>query len=230
MRDENDKPMNEEELELARRGEALVAAAVRDTRAPQSLREEIERTRARSSERAPLWRRHLRGLVAAGGVAVVLAAVAIALQARSSLDDASYSSVETAARLTPAAPAPASLGGSPPVLDARVGALEFPDWEASFDWTAVGRRDEDVSGRSVTTVYYRNPEGVRLGYAVVAGEPLGGDPPGRRVVRDGNSYDVRDDGGRTVVTWTQQGHTCLIVASSKVPRSTLLALAASRNT
>ena len=51
MRDEKDTPLTEEELALARKGEELIAAAVADVRAPQSLREAIERDRERARGR-----------------------------------------------------------------------------------------------------------------------------------------------------------------------------------
>jgi Ca2+-binding RTX toxin-like protein len=51
-----------------------------------------------------------------------------------------------------------------------------------------------------------------------------GQGTGRRATR-------RDPAGEhTLVTWTQQGHTCTIVASSAVPEARLVDLAASRNT
>ena len=81
MPDENDTPLTEEELALAREGEALISAAVADVRAPQSLREAIERDRERATAaRAPFWRRHRLGLAAAGTAAAALAVVVIALQ------------------------------------------------------------------------------------------------------------------------------------------------------
>jgi hypothetical protein len=229
--DENDTPLSDEELALARKGEALIADAVADARAPHSVREAIERERerARAQARAPFWRRHRWGLAAAGFAAAALAAVAIALETGGDGGDRSLTKVYADARLDPTKAAPAPAGGDPPVLDAKVGALEFPDWEAKFDWRAVGRRDDDVSGRHVTTVYYRNPEGARLGYAVVAGNPLGDDPAGRQLTHKGDTYHVDRGDERTTVTWTQQGHTCAIVAPSTVPRSTLVDLAASRN-
>jgi hypothetical protein len=45
MPDDNDTPLTEEELALAREGEARISAAVADVHAPQSLREAIERDR-----------------------------------------------------------------------------------------------------------------------------------------------------------------------------------------
>jgi hypothetical protein len=231
MPDENDTPLTEEELALAREGEALISAAVADVHAPQSLREAIERDRQRASvrARAPFWRRHRWGVAAAGTAAAALAAVAIALQTGGDNADPSLNEVYAAAQLHPTSAAPAPAGGEPPVLDAKVGALEFPDWQETFGWKAVGRRDSDLGGRRVTTVFYRNAEGALLGYAVVAGDSLGGHPAGRPVEHKGNTYDVSRGDERTIVTWTQQGHTCAIVAPSEVPQSTLVDLAASRN-
>jgi len=64
---------------------------------------------------------------------------------------------------------------------------------------------------------------------VVSGDVLGGDPPGRRVTRRGKAYYVARVDERSVVTWNQQGHTCVMVAPSVVPRARLVDLAASRN-
>ena len=130
----------------------------------------------------------------------------------------SLTEVYAAAELAQTAAAPAPLGGEPPVLDAKVDNLEFPDWRKGFGWEAVGRRDDTLSGRPVTTVFYRNPEGARLGYAVVSGDALGGNPPGRQVTRKGKTYDVARVGERTIVTWTQEGHTCVITTTSAVPQ------------
>ena len=231
MPEENDTPLTEEELALAREGKALISAATADVHAPQSLREAIERDRQRAAirARAPFWRRHRWGVAAAGTAAAALAAVAIALEMGGDNADASLEKVYAAAQLNPTSAAPAPVGGTPPVLDAKVGALEFPDWQEEFGWKAVGRRDSDLGGRRVTTIVYRNPEGARLGYAVVAGDPLGGHPAGRPVEHKGKTYDVARGDERTIVTWTQQGHTCAIVAPSEVPQSTLVDLAASRN-
>lgn len=229
MNDERDKPLTEEELELARRGEARIAAAVADVRAPQSLREAIERDRGRAAVRVPFWRRHPLALAAAGATAAAALAVGVALQTGGDPAGPALGEVYAAAQLSPTEPAPAVIGGTPPNLDASVGELEFPDWRESFGWKAVGRRDDDLDGRRVTTVFYRNDEGARLGYAVVDGDPIEGDPAGEPVERDGNTYAIARGPERTIVTWTQQGHTCAIVAPPTVPESALLDLAASRN-
>ena len=231
MRDEDDRPLTEEEQALAREGESLIAAAMADVRAPQSLREAIERDRQRAASRARprFWRRYRWGLAAAGTAAAVLAVVAIALETGGSDTEPSLNGVYVAAGLDPTEAAPRPVGGAPPVLAARVGNLAFPDWRDSFGWEAVGRRVDEVSGRDITTVFYRNPEGSRLGYAVVAGTALGGDPPGREITRNGKTYNLARNGDRTIVTWIQQGLTCAIVAPSALPGGRLVDLAASRN-
>jgi hypothetical protein len=232
MHDEHDTPLTEEELALARRGEALVSAAVADVHAPQSLREAVERdrTRAAKTARAPFWRRHSRRLTAATGAIAALAAVAIALDSGTeNATEPSQAKVQATARLDPTGPAPASIGGTPPVVDVKVGAHDFPDWTKKFGWKATGRRQDDLSGRTVTTVFYRNSKGARLGYAIVDGAPLGDPAPGRRLTRDGNAYNVVRTDRQTTITWTEKGHTCVIVAPSTVPERKLMDLAASRN-
>ena len=231
MPEEDDRPITEEEQALARKGEARIAAAMADVRAPQSLREAIEREREReraaSRDRPRFWHRYRWGLATAGAM---LAVVAIALETGGSdTTEPSLNGVYAAAGLDPTEAAPRSVGGAPPVLAAQVGNLAFPDWRESFGWEAVGRRVDEVSGRDVTTVFYRNPEGIRLGYAVVAGPALGDDPPGREITRNGKTYNLARNGDRTIVTWTQQGHTCVIVAPSALPGGRLVDLAASRN-
>jgi hypothetical protein len=231
VHDRDGNPLSEEELALAREGEELIAASVADVRAPQSLRDAIERDRERAAARVrtPFWRRHHWGLAAAGSAAAALAVIAIATQTGGDHTGPALGNVYAAARLDPTEGAPSPRGGDPPVLDARVGALVFPDWQQKFSWKAVGRRDDNLAGRPVTTVFYRNPNGARLGYAVVAGNPLGGHQAGRRITRKGKTYHVARGAQRTIITWIQQGHTCVIVAPSAVPQSRLVDLAASRN-
>ena len=64
---------------------------------------------------------------------------------------------------------------------------------------------------------------------MVSGDTLGGNPPGREVTRRGKTYHVARVGERTIVTWTQQGHTCVIMAPAAVPPARVVDLAASRN-
>jgi hypothetical protein len=228
--DEHDTPLSDEERELAKRGEALISAAVVETKAPQSLREAIERERQRAQAPKPsFWRRHPRILAASATLTAALAGVIVLVQGGAESGAPSIAAVQTAALRGAARPAPRPSGGEPPLLAARVAPISFPDWRKSFGWKAVGSREDEISGRTVRTIYYRNPKGARLAYSIVAGEPLGEHPPGHEVTREGNTYHVAHAGPHTLVTWTQQGHTCSFVASATVPEARLVELAASRN-
>jgi hypothetical protein len=231
MNDRDDIPLSEEAMALARKGEELIKAEMAQVQAPQSLRERIEAERSRSSRpsRPSFWRRYRLALVPVAAVAAVLAVVVLSHQGGGEASEPTYADVEAAAALPSSAPAPASIGGNPPVLEAAVGPIDFPDWQKKFGWRAVGSREDQVSGRPVTTVFYRNQEGAELGYAIVHGDQLDAAPPGHAIRREGNTYHVSRQGSGTVVRWNQQGHTCVMVASAKVPAAKLVELAASRN-
>jgi hypothetical protein len=227
VHDENDTPLSEEEQALARKGEALISAAVADARAPQSLRESIERDRERAAARAraPFWRRHRWGLAAAGTAAAALAAVAIALETGGGgSTDPSLASVYAAARLDPTETAPTPVGGTPPVLDAKVGALEFPDWRQKFGWKAVGQRTDKLNGRNTTTVFYRKGA-KKIAYTIVSGKALDVPDDAGRARREGTLLRTFRNDSRPAVTWLREGHTC-VLAGAGVPRPILLKLAA----
>jgi hypothetical protein len=243
MHPRDDIPPDAEELARSERGRELIAQAVADPRnaAPASLREALEQDRARAAaggRARPAARRRFawpRGRLLAGGGALAAAAVAVALvlvlgTGGGAQGGPSIERVADVSRMPATAPAPAGIpGATPRRLNVAVEGLAFPDWEARFAWRATGRRVDRVSGRAVTTVAYRNAAGATLGYAIVAGEPVGGAPPGADVVRDGETYRVAHDGGRTTIAWTQAGHTCVIDAPSKVPDAKLLELASWQN-
>jgi hypothetical protein len=87
--------------------------------------------------------------------------------------------------------------------------VPFPNYAAKFGWEPVGARQDDPSDRSTTTVYYGN--GARtVAYTIVSGNAL--DPPSdaRSTTRGGVEYRVFRTGGRTVVTWERDGHTCVL--------------------
>jgi hypothetical protein len=231
---DDDFPLTDEERALAERGAALLAAAMADpqARAPQSLRESLER--ARVPPPPATWLGFVRArVVAAAGAAVAATAavlVLLVLTLGGGGDDGgpaapTVAQVAAVSRLPATDPAPRPGGGIPPRLAAQVQGLPFPDWEQAFAWPATGQRRDSVGGRPVTTVFYRSPKGVTLGYAIVSGDALAGVPDGRDVVRGTATYRVARAAGRTTVTWIQQGHTCVIDAPSSVPDARLLELA-----
>jgi hypothetical protein len=113
-------------------------------------------------------------------------------------------------------------------LSVSVEGLAFPDWHRRFGWRAAGRRTDRVGERAVTTVVYRYASHRRLGYAIVAGSPLRA-AAGRDVIRGGARYRVLTRAGRTTVTWTQAGHTCVIDAPATIAAAELVRLAAWAN-
>jgi hypothetical protein len=233
---DEDIPLTEEELALAQRGQALISAAMAapEARAPQALRESLERTRAAAEPpmRARRVRRPRRWLVAPGlGLACLLVvALALALGTRGAgVEGPSLRDVAAVARLPARTAAPAAIGGARPRLSASVQGLAFPDWSKAFGWTATGRRDDRVGGRTVTTILYRYDDVTMLGYAIVAGPPLRS-ADGRVITLHGTRYRVVVQRGRTTVTWTQAGHSCVLDASSAVSAARLVALAAWANT
>ena len=126
-------------------------------------------------------------------------------------------------RLTLAAavsPAPAEHAQT---LDISSAGIPFPYWQHSVGWRALGARTDQLAGRRIVTVFYGGRYRSRVGYAIVAGDPLaiGG---GQVVTRGGVRYRLARIGGATLVTWLRHGHTC-VIAGRDVSSSTLLALA-----
>jgi len=221
----DDISLTDEERALAERGRSLVAAAMAhpDAQAPPALRESLA-----AAGPAPRRRSRLaRSWVLAPGLAVVAAgivALVVALGGSGSDRGPSAMQVAAVARLPASAPAPAAIGGSPPRLAARVGTLAFPDYGASYGLRASGRRSDRVGGRAVTTVAYRYRGQTTIAYAIVAGAPIRWGP-GRDITRGGHRYRLSASPGRRTVTWTQDGHTCVIDAPSTVSTAQLMRLA-----
>jgi hypothetical protein len=201
------------------RGRAIVEAAAVQTRAPLALRERIEADRARS-------RPARRGWALGGSLAAVAAAAATAIVLATGGGSAGLSVAQAAelAQRGPAAPAPAVNGARPSLLKRSVDGVVYPSWQDEFPWRASGAREDKLDGRRAVTVFYDNPQHARVGYTIVAGEPL--DEPSGPGLRQGSEhYVVLSRGDRTIVTWRRGGHTCVLSGPASVPRAKLLALA-----
>jgi hypothetical protein len=228
---DDDIALTDEELALARRGAALVAAAMThpEARAPQALREALERGGpvARASRPRLAW--PVRRIVAPAIAAACVLAAALVVALGGTPEGAGAPSLEQVAavtRLPALRGAPAAVGGGR--LSLSVEGLAFPDWRGRFGWATTGRRTDRLGGRVVTTVFYRYATHRRLGYAIVTGSPLR-PPAGRDVISGGARYRVFTRGGRTTVTWTQARHTCVIDAPATVAAAELVRLAAWAN-
>jgi hypothetical protein len=165
------------------RTEAELIELVRssDVTAPEALHRRIEHLIAERSGRgrgrilgrafgagaAPLTRRL--------GAATALAAVLVAVLAIVIGGGGKSLSVQQATALTlssPQAPAPEESSSRPVVLMAAVQGVHFPYWE-HIGWRSTGQRTDELAGHTVRTVFYANPSGQRIGYAIFAGTAPG---------------------------------------------------------
>jgi hypothetical protein len=162
------------------------------------------------------------GVAAGTAVALAAAALAIGLLGGSSPG----LSVQRAAALTlsrATMPAPAESRSDRAQLAIAVGGVSFPYWKERFGWRSTGVRSDHLGGHAVTTVFYANAEGVRIGYAIASGTAPA--VQGGSVVRRwGVPYRVLSHDGAVVVTWRRAGHLC-VVSGRGVSAQTLLSLA-----
>jgi hypothetical protein len=218
-----DTPRPRDEAELVEQIRSI------DVGAPPQLHERIEamvagHDRRRGGAPAPLGRLRLRLGAAATAVAAAAAALALAL---SGSGGAALSLAQASAvTLRPATlPAPRESRSHRDQLTAGVDGITFPYWKDHFGWRSTGARVDTLHGRSVTTVFYSDRQGRKVGYAIVAGAH----PPalaggGTVRWRSGTPYRLDRVGGVEVVTWKRDGRLC-VIAGRGVDDATLLALA-----
>lgn len=111
-------------------------------------------------------------------------------------------------------------------LTAAVEGVSFPYWDTpSLGWHATGARHDRIGGQAVTTVFYGNGRGQRIGYAILAGSPPAPAISGGTVAWRGHTpYRLSAVGGVPVVTWLRDGHLC-VLSGRGVHSATLLTLA-----
>ena len=206
---------------LERQGVALEALrGTAEIGAPARLRAE-----RRATPPGPRGRGRRRGIVFGAPIAAA-AAVALALVlvlSGGSSSNPSVADTTALAQKPPTQPAPASVPGDPALLRARVDDVPFPNYSAKFGWKAAGARHDEPSGRGATTVFYE--KGARtIAYTIVSDGALDPPPDARATRRDGVVYRTFRDGGRAVVTWERNGHTCVLSSRAARPGE-LVALA-----
>jgi hypothetical protein len=168
----------------------------------------------------PRWRPRLF-VPLATGLAVAIVAVVIAVQGTSAPTVTQTAHLALSAAT---APAPAEEAVDHDLLSAHVGSVRFPSYADTVGWRATGARRDSLNGRTVTTVFYNTPSGIRAGYSVVSGSPLA-DPDGQSVTTHGIRYTFARVGSARLITWRLGGHTC-VIAGHSLSNRTLLALAA----
>lgn len=210
---------------LAEQERAVTMLRALDEPAPAALRDRVREMtdggpRTARPSRARSWRRSLF-VPAATALAVAVAALVVLLGGGGS----SAPTVPQTARLALAAatsPAPPEDPAHRGLLRLRVGGLAFPYYGHSAGWKATGARTDTIADRRIVTVFYTS-RGHRVGYAIVSGAPLG-IGGGTVVTHGGVTYWLQHAHGAKLITWRQDGHTCVIAGHRVSPR-TLLALA-----
>ena len=201
-----------------------------DAPAPESLHRRVESLVAsHQSQRSPGWgvrRFSALGLASVGAVAAAVVAVAIAvgLGGGGSAPTVSFSQAAASTLRAATLPAPGESQAHHAQLAVAVNGVPFPYWNERFGWRSTGSRTDRVDGRPVTTVFYADSSGRRIGYAILAGTPVPRIAGGVIVWRGGVSYRLLTENGAAVVTWLREGHLCL-VSGRCVSSATLLRLA-----
>jgi hypothetical protein len=197
-----------------------------DVAAPDALRARLEAMIDEAGgrrQRRPLsarWRNTLF-VPAATALAVVIVALVVLFGSGSGAP-----SVHQAAQLalsSATAPAPPRDATRPDLLSTGVDGIPFPAYVSSPGWRATGSRTQVVHRRKIVTIYYRAPDGTRVGYSIVPGRYLS-PQSNSSIVRGGTRYWFGRVGRGRYVTWRRGGHTC-VIAGRTVPNSTLLRLA-----
>ncbi|MHB8234475.1 MAG: hypothetical protein ACYDHT_07465 [Solirubrobacteraceae bacterium] len=163
-------------------------------------------------------------LAAVGAItAVVLAlALAVGLSGGSSTLSVRDASVVTLRGATAAPPAESTSNRRE--LTASVDGVSFPYWGGHFGWRSTGSRTDTIDGRAVTTVFYANRSGQRVGYAIASGSAPAQVSGGVVAMRDGKPYRLLTVNGVAVVTWMRNGRLC-VVSGRGISGDRLLALA-----
>jgi hypothetical protein len=204
-----------------------------DVPAPESLHRRIESLVASHQSRRFAWRSPRRGqrrfsalgLASTGAVAAAVVAIAVAVSYGGG--GTPVLSLQQAAALTQRAatlPAPPESSAHRAQLASAVNGVPFPYWEDRFGWRSTGSRTDRVDGRSITTVFYADSSGRRIGYAILAGTPAPRVAGGVIAWRGGVSYRLLSENGTVVVTWLRDDHLC-VLSGHGVSSATLLRLA-----
>jgi hypothetical protein len=194
-------------LERERRAVAMLHEAAGRDRAPLALRERIERERRQA--RTPARRRMVsRGAIVVG-LAIVVVALVLVLPGGTpgapTLSQAAALAGRGAVQAAPM-PDPSDPHGR---LARNVDDVYFPNWGRSLGWQATGQRVDRLGGRRAVTVYYQW-RGIRIAYTILSTPPLAQPSAASTVRRGGLSLRSLVISGRTVVTWRQAGHTCVL--------------------
>jgi hypothetical protein len=186
--------------------------------APAALQQRI--AALNNASRARRWRPRAPVLGFSGAFAAAAATLTVVLVTATGSAAPTALAASRLALERPTGPAPAALV-------AAGTTIPFPHW-SNRGWPSVGTRSDTLGGRTVTTEFYRSYDVGTLGYAIVSGSPLRWGAGGRVVSHAGADYRLLSSGGAQIVTWVQDGHTC-VLASRTASAATLVRLAVAQD-
>ena len=196
--------------------EARIGALLRAVEAPAPaglMQAILARSAPRRSWRVPAFALTFATACAAAALALLLA------------PGPSAPSVVGAARVALAAP----TAGVPATLTAAGTSIRFPNW-SHLGWPATGVRHDRIDGRALTTEFYRSYEVGRIGYTISSGAPLRWGAGRVQTEVSGERYQLISSGGARIVTWVQDGHTCVLASRTASAQAMLALAAAERST
>lgn len=202
-----------------------------DVRAPQELHERVQamadaRSRGRragAGARAGLgWR--LGAAAAAGALAVVAIVLVLVLGGGGGGGGLSLDQASALTQRPATMPPPGESTSHREQLAVAVDGIPFPYWTERFGWQSAGARVDRVAGRTIRTVFYKDQQGRRVGYSIVAGTPAPDISAGTVHWSNGTAFHLISLNGAQVVTWMRDGHLC-VISGRGVDGGTLLALA-----
>lgn len=200
-----------------------VGAAIRNAAAEISAPADLRRRLAEQQEHAEDRRRRRgrRSLFALGGTAAAALVAALVIAIGGLNSDPSAADAAALALQAPTATAQVAPT-DPSYLVGAVDGVRFPNFGYGAAWPAVGVRSGRVGDRRTLVVTYARGA-QRVGYAIVAGDPLPSPDGTHSATPRGTPVVVSRHDGATAVTWERGGHTCVLV-SRTVPAAQLLAL------
>jgi hypothetical protein len=210
---------------LAEQERAVALIRALDEPAPDALRARVEALTGGTSATPPTRaahgrrRRMRRTLVLPAATALAVAIAALVILIGGSGSPPTVPQVAHLALSAATLPAPGVEPGKPGLLRMSAAGIPFSNWPR---WRPAGARTDVVNGRRITTVLYRAPNGVQVGYAIASGAALQGGEPSRGAYNV--TYTLGHQGSARFVTWVRDGHTC-VIAGHSVTYQMLLGLA-----
>jgi hypothetical protein len=215
---------------LAEQERAVMMLRALDQPAPAALRARVdELTGAGGTARRPLvgWRRPLvrwrRALLLPGATALAVVVAAVVIVAGGGSGGPTVPQTAGLALAAATLPAPAVNPADARELKLTGAGIPFPNYGGAGEWTVTGARTDRLDGRTVTTVFYSDRAGDKVGYAIASGAPLAG-VPGNTVRIYGTTFTLARRGSARLITWVRSGHTC-VIAGRAVSYRTLRELA-----